>query len=116
MTNGVFFRIEALGREVDAANPETCSGLDTIMELLASLSSDGDFFGLLDETDTCLQVRFEDERNQYWVEVPRPDMGGSYGAHLNFDDAVKIFKDLPERFPNTGFQGFEFVSWGGPKH
>ncbi len=81
------------------------------MELLASLSSDGDFFGLIDEDGTCLQFRFEDEKNQYWIEVPRPDLSGSYGAHLSFDDAAKIVETLPSLFPDSGFDGFDFSSW-----
>ena len=81
------------------------------MDLLASLSSEGDFFGLFDERETCLQVRFEDAPNRYWVEVPRPDLGGSFGAHLVFEDAVEIFENLPEVFPDSGFPGFEFISW-----
>lgn len=111
MSYSVFFSIQAIGRAVDSANPESCSGKDTIMDLLASLSSEGDFFGLFDEKDTCLQVRFEDGLNRYWVEVPRPDLGGSYGAHFDFEDAARIFANLPELFPDSGFAGFEFISW-----
>ena len=82
-----------------------------MMDLLASLSSDGDFFGLIDERETCLQVRFEDEANRYWIEVPRPDLGGSYGAYFSFDDAAQIFEKLPALFPDIGFPGFEFTAW-----
>ena len=81
------------------------------MDLLASLSSEGDFFGLYDEKATCLQVRFEEGPDRYWVEVPRPDLGGSYGAHFAFKDAARIFEDLPRLFPDSGFPGFEFISW-----
>lgn len=111
MSYGVFFSIEALGRVVDSTSPESCPEKDTALELLVSLSSEGDFFGLIDESETCLQVRFEDDANQYWVEVPRPDLGGSYGAHYSFDDAAAIFENLQPLFPSTGFPGFEFISW-----
>ena len=111
MSYGVFFRIEALGRIVDSAAPEYCSGTDTAMELLASLSSEGDFFGLTDEDGTCLRFTFEDEKNRYWVEVPRPDLSGSYGAYFSFDDAARIVETLPGSFPDSGFAGFEFASW-----
>ncbi|MDJ0917675.1 MAG: hypothetical protein QNJ05_07920 [Woeseiaceae bacterium] len=80
------------------------------MELLASLSSEGDFFGLTDADGTCLRFSFEDERNRYWLEVPRPDLSGSYGAHLSFEGAARIVENLPTLFPITGFDGFEFSS------
>jgi hypothetical protein len=111
MSHSVFFSIDAIGRAVDSARPESCSGTDTILELLASLSVEGDFFGLFDERNVCLQVRYESEENHYWLEVPRPDLGGSYGAHFSFDDAAKVFENLPDLFPETGFSGFGFSSW-----
>jgi hypothetical protein len=111
MSYSVFFSIEAIGRAVDSASPESCSGTDTIIELLASLSVEGDFFGVIDERGTCLQVRFENDENHYWLEVPRPDLGGSYGARFSFDEATKLLEDLPNLFPETGFSGFEFSSW-----
>ncbi|MDJ0760005.1 MAG: hypothetical protein QNJ19_11435 [Woeseiaceae bacterium] len=111
MSYGVFFSIEALGRKVGASSPEYCSGTDTAMELLASLSSEGDFFGLIDEDGTCLQVRFEDSKNSYWFEVPRPDLSGSYGAYYSYDAAAKAVENLPGIFPEAGLDGFKFSSW-----
>ncbi len=111
MSYGVFFSIEALGRRVDSSSPEYCTGTDTAIELLSSLSSDGDFFGLIDEDGTCLQVRFEDEENRYWLEVPRPDLSGSYGAHFSFEAASNAVENLAGLIPDTGFDGFEFTSW-----
>ncbi len=111
MSYAVFFSIEAIGRRVDASSPEYCSGTDTAIELLASLSTEGDFFGLIDGDGTCLQFRFEDEENPYWLEVPRPDLSGSYGAHFSFDEAAKIVASLPVIFPDKGFESFEFSAW-----
>ena len=111
MSYGVFFCIEAIGRTVDSAAPEVCSGIDTIIELLSSLSVEGDFFGLIDSRNRCLQVRFEDNENRYWLEVPRPDLSGSYGAHFSFDEASKVFEELPDLIPERGFSRFEFLSW-----
>lgn len=111
MPHGLFFCIEAIGRAVDSSAPETCSGPDTILELLASLSVEGDFLGLIDERGTCLQIRFENEENPYWLEVPRPDLGGSYGAHFSLDDVAKILENLPDLLPQSGFSGFKFCAW-----
>jgi len=111
MSYSVFFNIEAIGRDVDSASPESISGTDTILELLASLGVEGDFFGLIDERAACLQVRLQNDVKPYWLEVPRPDLGGSYGAQLSFDEAAKLLESLPDLFPNTGFSGFEFLSW-----
>ena len=111
MTYGVFFSIEAIGRTVDADNPESCPDTSTILELLACLSTDGDFFGLVDEQNRVLQVRFEDVDLPYWLEIPRPDLGGSYGAHFSYEGAMAILGELPSHFPEEGFPMFEFLSW-----
>ena len=96
---------------VKSADAEACSGSDTALELLAALAVEGDFFGLVDSKDVCLQVRYEDEADPYWVEVPRPDLGGSFGARYSYDRAQKLFNKLPATFPDTGFLGFEFTPW-----
>lgn len=111
MSYSVFFSIEAIGRHVDSANPESISGTETILELLASLSAEVDFFGIIDEQAVCLQVRLQSDVKPYLIEVPRPDSGGSYGAQLSFGEATKLLKNLPDTIPNSGFSGFEFLSW-----
>ena len=111
MTHTVFFCIDAIGREVESADAESCSGSDTALELLAALAVEGDFFGLIDPKSVCLQVRYESEEDPYWIEVPRPDLGGSFGARCSYERATQLLGELPEMFPETGFSGFEFSSW-----
>ena len=55
---------------------------------------------------------YDSERDTYWFEVPRPDLGGSYGADLSFDAAMDLIKSLDGTLPLEGFDGFEFQSWG----
>jgi hypothetical protein len=111
MSYSVFFSIEAIGRTVDSASPESCSGAETISELFVSLSAEGDFFGLIDERGMCFQIRFEREVNPYLLEIPRPDLSGSYNAQYSFGDAANVLEKLPDLFPKTGFSRFEFLAW-----
>ncbi len=107
----IFFIIEAIGREVTSDKSEACADVETYIDLFESLSVDGDFFGLIDVNDVCLQIRFEGENRQYWIEVPRPDLKGSYGAYINYDSAIKVLRDLPSTLPLEGLSGFEFIAW-----
>ena len=44
VAHSVFFSIDAIGREVESADAETCLGSDTTLELLAALAVEGGFF------------------------------------------------------------------------
>lgn len=107
----VFFSISAIGREVTAEKPEYCGDAEVYFELFRSLNEDGDFFGLVDTQRTCLQIAYESEEDKYWFEVPRPDIGGSYGKYLYLEEALEVLNSLPMHFPTEGLVGSEFVAW-----
>lgn len=81
-------------------------------DVFPALKEDREFFGLVDSEGTTLQAMYDSERDTYWFEVPRPDLGGSYGADLSFDAAMDLIKSLDGTLPLEGFDGFEFQSWG----
>ena len=60
---------------------------------------------------SVLQAMYDKDADQYWFEVPKPDLQGSYGASLSFDAAVDLIKSLDGLFPEEGFGGFEFQAW-----
>lgn len=111
MIYSIFFSIEAIGRDVSSDMPESCSDIDTYLDLFRALNSEGDFFGLIDSNKVCLQVMYKRDTEQYLIEVPRPDLRGSYGSYFTIEESAKILKSLPETFPLEGFLGFKFMSW-----
>lgn len=56
-------------------------------------------------------VGYEPIEDRYWFEVPRSDIGGSYGKHFSFNEALATLKELPKSFPAEGLSGFEFTAW-----
>ena len=75
------------------------------------MKEDREFFGVTDDRGTTLQAMYNSELDEYWFEVPRPDLGGSYGASLGWDAATDLLKAVQAPIPLEGFDGFEFQSW-----
>jgi hypothetical protein len=80
-------------------------------ELLGSLADDGDFIGLIDNRGTTLQVMYDAGDDTYFVEVPSPQRGGSYGARLSFDALTDLFKALPSELGPESLPLLQFRSW-----
>ncbi|MCB1581760.1 MAG: hypothetical protein KDI92_01770 [Xanthomonadales bacterium] len=81
-------------------------------EIIPNIKDDRDFCGLIDSSDNALQTIYEEEHEKYWVEVPRPDLQGSYGLHMSEDSVINLFKSLTgEDFPLQGFAHFTFSKW-----
>lgn len=89
---------------------------DIYSELLGSLADDGDFIGLIDDRGETLQVMYEAADDAYWVEVPSPRLGGSYGARLSFDAVVDLFETLPSEFGPESLPSLQFHPWQAPVH
>jgi hypothetical protein len=110
-TYRVFYTFYGSDRSVVAAEAIPMNEADIYSELLGSLADDGDFIGLIDDRGTTLQVMYEADDDAYWVEVPSPQRGGSYGARLSFDALVDLFKALPGEFGPESLPLFQFRSW-----
>lgn len=78
-------------------------------QLLPELSP-GDFLGVVDAGGTTVQTAVE--KDHWWVEIPAPDEGGSYGKKLpGREAAVAFFRHLPEIFRVADFPELAFQSW-----
>lgn len=108
----VFYSLYRTDREVSADHPVEMSEADIYSEMLGGLEQDGDFFGLKDDEETTLQVMYNGDDDSYWIEIPRPDRGGSFGCALSFDEITDVFKSLPARFSETMIPRMAFESWG----
>jgi hypothetical protein len=79
--------------------------------MLGGLDEDGDFFGLIDDEGTTLQVMYSGDDDSYWIEIPRPDKRGSFGCRLSFDLITDVFKVLPARFSQATLPMLKFEAW-----
>jgi hypothetical protein len=107
----VFYCFYGTGKDVPADEPIEMDQADICTELLGALDQEDDFFGLIDVDGTTLQVIYETSKDRYWVEIPRPQQGGSYGRHLSFEGIAALFEALPAKLSLEAFPEFEFQSW-----
>ena len=105
-----FYNIVRVGYPVE---PEKAVELDTMTivdELLSRLKEEREYLGLIDDAGTTLQMMYDGDL-KYWVEVPCPEKGGSYGKYFDISSARELLLGLSGRFPKDGYAGFEFKSW-----
>jgi hypothetical protein len=112
-TYRVFYTFYGSDRSVVPGEAIPMNEADIYSELLGSLAEDGDFIGLIDNGGTTLQVMYDAADDAYWVEVPSPQRGGSYGARLSFDAVADLFKALPSEFGPKSLPLLQFQSWHG---
>lgn len=105
-----FYYAARLG-EIPAESATATELTEICSRILPLLKEDKEFFGVIDANDTTLQAMYDAEADEYWFEVPRPDLRGSYGKTMSFDVALDFMKNLAEDIPLNGFDGFEFQSW-----
>ncbi len=107
-----FYYSASLNRDV-AADVAESMNLDVFCsDVIKSVKEKDDFCGLIDSNGNTLQTIYEEEIEAYWVEVPRPDLNGSYGMHMPFDCMLSLFQSLNgDDFPLEGFAHFEFSEW-----
>ena len=98
-------------KEISPAHPVSMSEVEIRADLLGALADDGDFFGLIDDAATTLQVMFNADTSSYWVEIPRPDKEGSFGCSLSLEQLQLLFTDLPARFSEAMVPGMAFEAW-----
>ena len=112
MTYLVFHDIVRLPHSVPAENAVEMTREIVLNEILPLLKEDGEFFGLIDSNRTTLQVLYTSNDDQeYWVEIPSPSLGGSFGAHFDWNQVNDLFGSLAETFPQDGFAEFDFHPW-----
>jgi hypothetical protein len=106
-----FYDIAGMGDQVTGDSPIEMELADVYTDVFPFMKEDGDFFGLIDTKGTTLQALYHAADDTYWLEVPRPDLNGSFGAYLTFDEASDLIKSIDGDFPLEGFSGFRFNGW-----
>jgi hypothetical protein len=107
----VFYCFDKSGRAVPAELAVAMDQMEISSKLLGELSENGGFIGLIDARDRTLQVAYDVPTGNYWIEIPSPDVQGSFGRHISFDQLTDLFKALPDELTPNAFRGFEFESW-----
>jgi hypothetical protein len=97
--------------EVSAEDPIVLDDVQELPSLLSRAVTDGDFLGLTDADGNTLQLMYEGDEDRYWLEIPVPAQGGSYGKHYSLDGIREVFRALPPRFDVAEFPGLRFESW-----
>ena len=78
-----FYNIIRLDQEVTSQDASEVELADVYSKMLPLMKEDREFFGLIDSQGTTLQAMYDEDADQYWFEVPRPDLQGSFGASLS---------------------------------
>ena len=109
-TYQVLYHFYGSDTSIDSDAPMSMNVADIYSRLLGQLSEDGDFI-LIDAQGETLQVMYEAENEEYWIEVINVSKQGSHGKHMGFDELTDFFKALPERFQSDSISGSEFIAW-----
>lgn len=107
----VFYNVIRLSEEVAAQDARGMVLADVYTDIFPLVKEDKEFLGLIDAEGTVLQAMYDESAGHYWMEVPRPDLQGSFGINLSFGEAINLIKSLDGLFPCDGFEGFEFQAW-----
>lgn len=81
-------------------------------ELLPQLHFAGDdFLGIVDASDTTLQVSVIKDEERFWVEIPSVEAQGSYGKECDRNELMCIFRNVQEKISVSDYPDFQFEAW-----
>jgi len=107
----VFYCFYDLDQDATSDDGIECEKDQLVEKLLDPISADEDFFGLVDSEGTTLQAMYDEEDDQFWLEIPSVEEQGSYGQYRSRDEIRALLSDPPAIFKVEDFPGFEFMSW-----
>jgi len=109
----VFYHFEAADQSVSGDEPVLMHLCDVCDHLFGNLQTEGDFLGIADTANTTLQFMYHADQDHYWLEIPVPQQGGSYGTYLSREALQALLRDLPATFQVEDFPDFRFNPWNG---
>lgn len=75
------------------------------------LLHNGDYFGIVDDENATLQF-MRGNQDRVWVEVPIVSEQGSYGTHMQLDEAISLVEGISGTVAPLA-KSFTFQSWDG---
>lgn len=110
----VFYCRHRTGDMIESHAPEPMKG-DRIAALACNVLEDtGDFFGLVDDDDSVLQLmvlaRGDDDDRRIRMEIPDMSRHGCHIKYIARRDLPDLLKNLPERLSAQTVSGLKFRS------
>lgn len=107
----VFFDAVRLDGPISAEHPIPATRREIVEDYFPLIKEHREFLGVIDTTETTLQLMYDADEGKYWVEVPTPIQQGSYGAWLEYGEAYALLSELPPVFSLDEFPAFAFQPW-----
>jgi len=78
----IFYYCQKTGDEVESQTPLLTDRDTMISVALQTLRDEGDFFGIIDESNTTLQFMVQ-SNSEILIDIPMPAKGGSYNSIIS---------------------------------
>ena len=96
----VFYGCKSTGERVSEDAPVTTSRLGVCDLARSVLREPGDFLGLVDASERCVQFMVEDG-SHVWMEMPDPGEQAVRGRVIHFIDLLDTIRALPASFESV---------------
>ena len=107
----VFYLINRSGECVSSISAVTMSARTICEQMLDRLQSEDDYLGIIDTSDTTLQVLPEPDQRRYYVEVPIEAAKASYGRYVDRAELDTLIRTLPPTFSEKTIPGLTYRPW-----
>ena len=107
-----FYSCYGANENVSSGNPITIDRKNALYFFEKKVTAYKDFIGFVDHKGNVLQIMMDEDKS-YWVELPCPEEGGSYGKRTSMEDISSLLRALPLIFEKKKFPSLEFHSWQG---
>ena len=105
----IFYYCESLNESVDSDAPVMMEQDQLVEGCNKWLLDNGDFFGITNHDDVTLQF-MKTNSDRVWMEIPDPELQGSFGKYTTLSDLGKLLSDESLDFAKLKEQ-LKFQSW-----
>ena len=106
----IFYCCQETGDEVESQTPFLADRDTMISVALRTLRDEGDFFGIIDESDTTLQFMVQSS-SEILIDIPIPAKGGSYNSIISPAELENTLLAISPPFSQLRLNNLEFVEW-----
>jgi hypothetical protein len=100
----------ALGRSIESSEPIEMDCSEALSEWDGLSNEPGSFFGIESAHHPAVQFMWEDA-DRVTIDVPVPDMGGSWTKQSDYDECCKVIKSIWDGESPMSTPELRFVSW-----
>ncbi len=110
MTIYKLFFTDYAGKEVPSEHPKDAAKGQIIELMQEILNSPDNFLGIVDQKEQTLQFMVNDDQT-ILVDIPMPEMKGSYQKNVDLEGAVRLVKKLGNIIQLELIEGLVFEKW-----